>query len=84
MVSQSFAFTIQIQNTENHLKTLIKAWLYIYLAVIVGGFNACIKEFVYKRLVKNILSKCSVIDLILTNNPPSFQNSCFHRISEEW
>ena len=47
MVSQSFAFTIQIQDTENHLKTLIKAWLYIYLAVIVGGFNACVKEFVY-------------------------------------
>ena len=84
MASQSFAFTIQIQNTENHLKTLIKAWLYIYLAVTVGGFNACVKEFVYQGLVKNFLSKFPLIHLILTNNPPSFQNSCFYRISKEW
>ena len=84
MASQSFAFTIQIQNTENHLKTLIKAWLYIYLAVIVGGFNTCVKEFVYQGLVKNFLSKFPLIHLILTNNPPSFQNSCFYRISKEW
>ena len=70
--------------------------------IIVGDFNVCVEEicmpgfcdtFGLKSLIKNAAcyknpENPSSIDLILTNNPRSFQNSCvigkglsdFHRM----
>ena len=70
--------------------------------IIIGDFNACLEEismsgfcdtFGLKSLIKNVTcyknrENSSSIDLILTNNPLSFQNSCvieivlsdFHRM----
>ena len=89
------------ENIENHLETLSKN-LALYSSTYENHFNVCLEEismlgfcdtFDLKSLIKDVTGyknpeNSSSIDLILTNNPLSFQNSCvietglsdFHRM----